>query len=239
MKLKTLYLMAGLLAAGPALADITNTPDPYAPGYGFDMPHEATATWGGWKRGAAGTLYAEWDTFVDDSYPDLRTAAPDVGTYGVTDAHVSWVKPVFITGTGNLYSIFADPQYYTFNITGSVGSGPITRVVLQTEAWARGFHSVKLNGLDPISTVETYYDDDYPAFIGPVSLWQHRWIWELPSAPASYVFDVVGMKHQALTQFAVDIAPVPEPSVYAMLATGLGLIGLQLRRRSKIDNKVA
>lgn len=62
MKFK-LATLATLLAASPAFADFTNGPDPYAAGYGFDTPTEAS--WGGWNRGDANTIYAEWDTFVD------------------------------------------------------------------------------------------------------------------------------------------------------------------------------
>lgn len=47
MKLKTISLIAGLLLAGPALADTANGPDPYAAGFGFDRPDDVAASWGG------------------------------------------------------------------------------------------------------------------------------------------------------------------------------------------------
>ena len=46
------------------------------------------------------------------------------------------------------------------------------------------------------------------------------WVQET-GGPASYSFD-----------FAISTAPVPEPDTYAMLITGLGLLGLVVRRRN-------
>ncbi|HNR10631.1 hypothetical protein [Nitrosomonas sp. H1_AOB3] len=45
-------LLVGL--SGQAAADISNSPNPYDAGYGFDTPDEAG--WGGWMRGGASPL---------------------------------------------------------------------------------------------------------------------------------------------------------------------------------------
>ncbi|WP_446810655.1 hypothetical protein ACH50O_03495 [Methylomonas sp. 2BW1-5-20] len=94
-----LTLIASLMAvSGIAAADLTNGPDPYATGYGFDTPTEAA--WGGWNRGDAGTLYAEWDSFVDSSYPGTRTAAPDIGSAGTSNAYLGWNAGTFVSRLG-------------------------------------------------------------------------------------------------------------------------------------------
>ncbi|MGZ8218609.1 hypothetical protein [Methylomagnum sp.] len=69
-----MMLTTGLLAvSGQVFADTSGGPNPYAAGYGFDPPSEAS--WGGWVRGAAGTLYAEWDVLSDKNPPPIKTAA--------------------------------------------------------------------------------------------------------------------------------------------------------------------
>ncbi len=233
MKFK-LATLATLLAASPAFADFTNGPDPYAAGYGFDTPTEAS--WGGWNRGDANTIYAEWDTFVDSSYPGTRTAAPDVGSSGTSDANIGWNSASFAAGTGNLYS-FSAAEIFQVNLTGTAISGPV-RAVLQTEGWGTDFDlaSVLLNGVAPTVSTTTYFEGGYASSFGEVDLVQRLFIWDLASAPTSYVFDFATPgPHTSLAQVAVDIAaaPVPEPETYAMLAAGLGLVGWQVRRRNK------
>lgn len=127
MKLKALYLLAGLLVAGPTLADTQNGFNPYDDG--FSIPN--AASWGWWTRGDAGTLYAEFDNFLDSPYPGVRTAAPSVGSSGLSDAYISWNPGVFTSGTLNLYS-FSTAQAYTVALTpASPLAAGRTRVVAQ------------------------------------------------------------------------------------------------------------
>jgi len=226
MKLKALSLLAGLLVAGPTLADTQNGFDPY--GAGFSTPN--AASWGWWTRGDAGTLYAEFDNFLDNSYPGVRTAAPSMGSSGLSDAFISWNTGVFTSGTLNLYS-FSTAQAYTVALT---PASPLvalpTRVVAQIETWSFPVTSILLNGVAATSTMQTYQGVvDSP--VGPASTFRFLNIWDLASAPTNLTFNIAAPNHTALTQAAFDVSPVPEPGAYAMLLAGLGLVGAIARRR--------
>lgn len=236
MKLK-LATLAALLAASPAFADTTNGPNPYAAGLGFDTPTEAT--WGGWNRGDAGTSYAEWDNFVDATYAGTRTAAPDAGSSGVSNAHIGWNNGTFMAGSGNLYS-FSVGEVFQVSLAGTSATGAM-RAVLQVETWGNTIDSMLLNGLAPTFTQTTFSGLVMTDAVGEVDLKQTLYYWDLTAMPANYVFDFTAPVHTTVAQIAVDIAaaPVPEPETYAMLAAGLGLVGWQVRRRNKAAQAAA
>jgi hypothetical protein len=232
-----LTLIAGLLAmSSMASADITHGPNPYAAGFGFDTPSEAA--WGGWTRGDAGTLYAEWDTFVDATYPGIRTAAPDIGQFGTSNANIAWNAGTFAAGSGNLYS-FSVPQVYKASLSGTTVTGPL-RVALQFETSGEemDYNSIFLNGAAPSYADTSYFQANYASSFGPVNLIQYLAIWDLPTTAASYVFDFKSGPHSSLAQVAIDIgpatqatAPVPLPAAAWLLGSGLlGLIGMSRRR---------
>ncbi|SFW15521.1 PEP-CTERM sorting domain-containing protein [Nitrosovibrio sp. Nv17] len=256
MKLKAIAVAAGLVLAGPALADYGNGPDPYAPGYGFDTPTEAS--WGGWTRGDAGTVYAEWDSFTGGS-AGTGSREADYGFLGANTATLSW-NNAFVAGSGNLYAFSGTVQSYTINVTPTTAfSGPVT-VALQFETWGTpiDYNSVKLNGLAPsnVGTGPTppppgegfpsnpvwidipgdvTYFGPTSSSIGAVDLSQYLAVWTLDSAPASFDFAFNSTYvHQSFAQVAVDIAaaPIPEPGEWAMLLAGLGLMGAIVRRRN-------
>ncbi len=224
--------VAMLSFSGIASADFTNGPNPYNQGFGFDAPHEAS--WGGWTRGDAGTLYAEWDTFFDASYgtaTDL-TAAPDVGSAN-GNTYLGWSAGTFAAGTGNLYS-FAVPQNYNAIVAGSVGEGPV-RAVLQFESWGTemNYSAINLNGLAPTFTEQTYFQADYPSSFGPVDLVQFLAYWDLPAELLTYNFSFGSDAHQSLAQITVDIAAVPVPgAVWLMGSALLGLAGWRRKQYS-------
>lgn len=224
---------AALLAAFPAFADTTNGPNPYAAGFGFDTPQEAS--WGGWTRGAGNTIYAEWDTFLDASYPGALTAAPDVDSYNATNVNLGWNAGTFVAGSGNLYS-FSVVEQFTVNLTNSTLGGPV-RAVLQTEGWGTGINvsSVRLNGVAPTVSTPTFHQADYESSFGTVALDQSVFIWDLAAAPTTYQFTFASAESSlSLAQVAVDVAavtPVPEPEAWAMMVAGLGLMGVIARRR--------
>ena len=204
----------------PAAADRLNGPDPYAPGYGFDRPEEAE--WGGWTRGAAGTLYAEWDVFRDDSHGAAkdRSAAPDVGSSGTTSAWLGWNAGTFITGTLNLYS-FTVPETFDVHVAGTAAGAPL-RVALQVESQEEQGQGVALdpssfllNGAKPRELAQTFRKDGVASPVGPVQLVQRRVLWDVPVPPADgdfvFAFSSKG-PHLSLTQVAVDIGPPPEAS---------------------------
>lgn len=217
-----------------AFADTTNAPDPYAAGFGFDKPEEAS--WGEWTRGVGDSLYAEWDTFLEASYPGTRTAAADVGSYGATDVNANWNSGTFAAGSGNLYS-FSVTESFAFNLTDSTPiAGPV-RAVLQTEGWGIDIDTatVLLNGVAPTVSNVTYVDNNYNSSFGVVSLTQRQFSWDLGSAPSNYNFTFSSLGHSlSLAQVAVDIgqvAAVPEPQTYAMMLGGLVALSAMVRRR--------
>lgn len=230
-----------LIALSPlAQADFANGPDPYSAGFGFDAPHDSSAAWGGWTRGDAGTIYAEWDQFNGPTNPK----APDVGSSNTPSATFGWNAPVtFAAGSGNLYS-FSGTEIFTITINGSAGpqSGPIT-VALQTETWGTPLEQnslggalppVTLNGAQWDSKTVTYEDGAFNSTFGPVLLQQALFTWTLAAPLASYQFILQTGPHSSFAQAAVDIgtAPVPvPPAVWLFGSAAAGMAGLTRRRR--------
>jgi hypothetical protein len=196
------------MLVSPAFADTSFGPDPYAAGYGFDLPSEAA--WGGWTRDAEGTLYAEWDVFNDKSHggADDRSAAPDLGNLGTSSAWLGWSTGTFVSGTGNLYS-FTLPESFSIDLTGTVPAAPL-RVVLQVETQGQllNYDSFKLNNATPTQATETYRNAAFPSPLGPTDLVHRLFIWDLPTPPSAFVFHFSSKEpHVSLTQAAVDIGP--------------------------------
>ncbi|MDP2028030.1 MAG: PEP-CTERM sorting domain-containing protein [Thiobacillus sp.] len=242
MNFKLATLAAALIVATPAFADTLNGPNPYAAGFGFDTPTEAS--WGGWDRGDANTLYAEWDTISDATYgtSNDRTAAPTLGASGASNTYLGWNSGTFVAGTGNLYN-FSAAEIFQIKAEGGPTSGPV-RAVLQTEGWGTDFDlaTIMLNGVAPTVSTVTFQDPAYNSSFGVVTLTQRLFYWDLASTPTSYTFGLAtAAPHMSFAQVAVDIAaaPVPEPETYAMLLAGLGLVGWQARRRNKAAQAVA
>ncbi|MEQ8233180.1 MAG: VPLPA-CTERM sorting domain-containing protein [Gammaproteobacteria bacterium] len=235
---QTISAVAGavmLLTSPLALADFANGPDPYAPGFGFATPD--SADWGGWTRGDAGTLYAEWDDFGA-----ANPVAPDVGSAGTPAASFGWNAGTFVTGTtGNLYN-FGSLQVLTIAVDGSAGplDGPVV-VALQTETWGTPLEAddagnavapVTLNGAQWDSKVVTFQDAAFASAFGTVLLEQVLFLWTLDAPAASYEFVLQGGPHMSFAQAAVDIAPVPLPGAAWLCAPVLA--GLLARRHSAV-----
>ena len=202
-------LMTGLLFAlcRAVMADTSLGPNPYQIGLGFDLPQEAA--WGGWQRGAEGTLYAEWDIFNDASHggKDDRTAAPDLGRSGVSSAWLGWNAGTFISSTMNLYS-FSVPEVIRVNVAGSPIPGP-TRVALQVESQGSGSlaaKSLRLNGRGPAVVAQTF-KGTYPSPMGPAELIHQIALWDFAQAPDKYEIDFTAPQHTTIRQVAVDIGP--------------------------------
>lgn len=213
--------------SGQVAADIFNGPDPYDSGYGFDRPNEAG--WGGWTRGSANTLYAEWDTISDASYGGSgdRTAAPDVGTHNVGDAYLSWNMGVFVTSTGNLITPSVMQEFFIHISPLSLFSGPLV-VALQVEMWGDEPVAPLLNGLAASSWVKTFTGTS----VTDHELNQYIGLWHFANAVNDFEFDLTNQPFISLAQVAVDIAQVPEPHMLAIMLTGLILIGSMTRYRS-------
>jgi len=221
-----------------ASADIANNPDPYAASYGFDKPNEAS--WGGWTRGDEGTIYAEWDNFADGSYGTAtdRTAAPDVGSNGISSSNLGWNAGTFRAGSGNLYSFSVTEVFSAYLTASTLATGPVT-AALQVEAWGSPLNqqSLLLNGITPTSITKTFTDPAFPSSFGAVTLDQWQIIWELPTASSVYQFDIATNEHSAsLAQVSIDIgapAPVPLPAAIWLFGSAMmGLLGINRRKQT-------
>lgn len=254
-QLRTVSLLAGALLITPAFADHLNGPDPYTLGgthpahtpqdpnhaqgwSGFDTP--TTAAWGGWTRGDAGTLYAEFDSFIDSSHGDANdaTSIADVGYSGVTNtpyiswnaADGAWVVSPFM----NVVNFMEPGLILNTRLESTLDTGPV-RAVLQIEHWNVGdMETLTLNGVAATSIVNTY-DEVWDRPPGPVQTRMWTYIWDLTQAPAdgAYDFTIPTTTWTAVSQIAIDVAPVPVPEAdtYALMLAGLGLVGWMSRRR--------
>lgn len=215
--------------SGQVVADISNSPNPYDPGYGFDTPNEAG--WGGWTRGDINTLYAEWDIISDASYGESndQTTAPDVGTYNVADAYLGWNPGLISTSTGNLISPVITQEFNISISPASLFISPLI-VALQVETWG-GEPAVPLvNGLAASSWTRTFTSTS--ASVTGHDLNQYLGLWHFTYTINEFKFDLISPPFVSLAQVAVDIAQVPEPHMLAIMLTGLILIGSMTRYRS-------
>jgi hypothetical protein len=263
---KTVLALALAAVAAGAHADITHGPNPYAPGLGFDAPNEAA--WGGWSRGEPGTLYAEWDTFIDRTHagPNDRTSAPDRGKANLRDGWMGWGIGNFTAGSGNLYSFTQDPQRFRPTVVGSTAPGPL-KVALQIETWGNtllspgepiigtdgkvkpyaGANTVFLNGQAPTSLERTYSKPDQPTSFGSMPLYQYLALWDLPQAAANdrYDFAFDTKIHTALAQVAIDIGPLaraptlPQPPAVIPLPPAVALLASALASMGLIGRRRA
>lgn len=245
MKLKHLAVVAALAAAFPAYADFQNGPNPYAVG-GFSTPD--SATWGGWSRGSAGSLYAEWDKFLDASYGSASdaTAIADVGYSGVSNTpYLTWNSADgawMVSPFNNLVNFNSPGLIMTTSLQSATTgyTGPVS-IVMQIEQWNVGsLLNMYVNGVAATEHVQTY-SANVTRPVGDVLDRMHYYSWEFASAPTDgiYNFTFTTAPWTAIAQISIDVhqsmAPVPEPETYAMLMAGLGLMGAVARRRRQLS----
>jgi prepilin-type N-terminal cleavage/methylation domain-containing protein/prepilin-type processing-associated H-X9-DG protein len=97
----------------------------------IQVPDGATMPFNEWSRGAAGSIYAEWDTFATPEGPN----PPDVAMFGFADSAAANVAEqsglAFITSGGNIYS-FSGATDFDVTVPGSaLGENLNTRFVAQ------------------------------------------------------------------------------------------------------------
>ncbi len=213
-----------------AIADIANGQNPYDTGYGFDMPTEAS--WGGWTRGGTNTLYAEWDTIVDASYGTSsdRTAAPDVGSYNAADAYLSWNPGLISTSTGNLISPSVAEEFNIYISPIASLTGQLI-VALQVETWGLEPNAPLLNGLAAFSWDKTFTGTS----VSNNELNQYLGLWYFDNTATDFHFNLTSQPFVSLTQVAVDIARVPEPSTLAVMLIGFFFMGSVVCCRNKLN----
>lgn len=208
----------------------------------FEDP--AIARWGGWTRGASGTLYAGWNVFTDDADPGLVDTTPDVlastligggttagpaaaaigdGPFRVTEAGT---PGTFLTSGGNIYN----PSFataFTVTIGGAPANSPV-RVALQvrTQGSELDYAGVTLNGLSAATTTELARSA-LGGFGG--ALVDTLFVWTLAAGVDLYAINFAAAESSvSLDALTVDVAPVPLPLPAVLLGSAVaGLAGLR------------
>lgn len=169
-----------------------------------------------------GTVRAEWAIF--DGYPTDST--PDVaGAGSITET----TGAAFLTGGGNIYSFAAATE---FSLVTS-GLNALSTVWLRTGTLGTlPIVTATLNGV-AATAVETY-SEGLGGFGGSEKEWYWKWTGVGPTATYSFNFKAAESS-MSLDQVAVyaAAAPVPEPGEWAMLLSGLALLGGIARRRTR------
>lgn len=224
--MKKIALAVSMFAVMQAQADVVNGIDPYAAGYGFDTPAEASL---GWLRGDADTLYAEWDVFGRTSPNHLGDVAAAGNTAYVRTA------PTIVSGSQNLYAFGGDHKFKIAVDTSSIAKAGNRKVALQIETIG---NTIKENtfsiknaqgvAVSPFSVVKTYQGKAESSF-GTTDLTSWMLVWNDIDVANFANFSIEGISavHSSLTQIALDIGNVSEvPVPAAAWLFGSALLGL-------------
>ena len=206
----------------------------------FDTPSSNSNGWGGWTRGDAGTMYAEWDTF--ETYmagpffdPTMPDSTPDVGSFNTTSSVLTVTSGSPIpTGSGNIYSP-TTVLGFSLLMEGSEPTGA-TQVALQLTSNGNEFDygSIVLNGVAATQPrIELSRGPD-PGGLGEVV--ESLLIWDLLSNAGSYLFTFNGAATSvSLANVAVDIGASAVPIPAAAWLFFSGLMGITVFGRKKPD----
>ena len=225
-RLGILFLaLVALLTQQQAMGDASIGIDPYGEGSGFDRPSEAT--WGGWSRCQAGTLFAEWDQFVDASYGTDTdgSGAPlaadgSKAQCGTQSAFLAWSTeapaPRFAYSQGTyLYNLSNGGQggetRFRLEATGDLAPG-LTRVALQieTRSYPVGEATLALNGQKPsLSAIRLEKDTTLNGRAAKV--YHQLVIWNLPKAPEALRITFVTEPHTVVQLVTLDAGPLNAP----------------------------
>ena len=169
--------------------------------------------------------YAAWDDFSSASH----NASPQYGA-GASLTETSTLAS--LTSGKNIYNAAGTSNFIATLLGSSTGT---VDVYLRTATIGTLLNSqATLNGVSA-SIVETFLSS------GRGVEQEAYWKWSNVAASSLYVFNFSAAEsHLSLDQLALAVVAVPEPSSYAMLALGLGLMGFAARRKrlpSKPDAK--
>lgn len=174
--------------------------------------------------------YAEWDNFTTAS----GNNSPDAGT----NLSEAWLKENtgagFITSGLNLYSFAAPMDFTLYAATdGSAGTRDVV-LRLQTLGTPLDLSSITLGGVAYDSY--TLIDDVALGGFGG-SGQQLVFVWNDVSSDVGFTFDFnatgssLSLARASVYYSELAVAAVPEPSTWATMATGLGLLFARARRR--------
>ena len=190
------------------------------------------------NRASAEIGYSLWDSFTNGI--TFAGAVPTAGDISLTLTQSA-------TGVGGGFGPLAPDQDYFYTstkatnwtISGSAASIDIYSVVLQIKLSSpfdgspiAGFFSPTLDGVG--TTAPVVVASGIAGASGTYSVL--KWTWTGLNIPGgtnlNINFSSANGKHVAIDGFAVDVAPVPEPSTYA-IGIGALLIGVIIMRRRR------
>jgi hypothetical protein len=214
----------------------------------FLTPNSSAPVFDNWSRGAANSVYAEWDVFTQ---PNGGVNTPDIGQSGLTGATVvqdNAATFALITSGGNIYS-FSGPTSFDVTVPGyGLGAGSNTRVVAQIATQGNPLlpSSLQLsytNGGTIVAPPTATYDRGV-TLDGGISRNEWLVVWDIPGFnPSSSLIEfAASTSSMSLDKLAVDtfattgaLAPlpaaIPEPSTFVLL--GLSAWGLVAGRRRR------
>lgn len=205
----------------------------------------ATAAWGGWTRGDAGTVYAGWNFFTDDADPGIVDTSPDVpastligggttagpvlgsigsGPFRVTEAGT---PGTFLTSGGNIYNPSLATAF-SVEVGGGAEPGPVRLALqLRTQGGELDYGAVMLNGAAFDSRTELARTA-LGGFGG--AMVDSLFVWTFAAGSSLYAFEFgAASSSLSLDALTVDVAPVPVPAPVLLL--GSALAGLAAVRR--------
>jgi hypothetical protein len=199
----------------------------------------ATAAWGGWTRGAPGTIHAGWNVF--DSTAD-RT--PDLGQHNLSTALLVANNPgAFVTGSRNIYSLTDVNDFSGIFVPTTLAAGRFT-VAVQISVLGNDLDaaSLRLNGVPWTSrTVLATGTGLAPPGVGaPTGGVDNEYLFLWSGFERATDRDVFALEfrslsvHNSLDALTIDAGPapappapvsVPIPGALGLLAGLLGIIG--------------